>query len=178
MAYGTVHLALFREDQLDEAAEAIARLHDIGIGNEDISVISGVPISEHILGRPMSWSRVPIFAAAGAAAGFLIAFLLVFGTQYFYPIRVGTMPSTPVPTSIVVMFELTMLGLMLATFLGVVLEMITPSFGPKGYDARISDGHIGILFTSPNDLDNEVHSRLGELGGELVHRAEVKKLWP
>jgi hypothetical protein len=178
MAFGTVHLALFREDQINEAAEAIERLRSLGIGDEDISVISGIPLSDRILGRPMTWTRVPIIAGVGAITGFIVAFLLVFGTQYFYPIRVGIMPNTPIPTSIVVMFELTMLGLLLATFLGVFVEMISPSYGPAGYDPRITDGHIGILFSSPNDLDQEVHSRLGELGAEMVHRAEVKKLWP
>jgi len=178
MADGTVHMALFREDQLEEAAEAISRLHEMGIGNDDISVISGLPLSDRVLGRPMSWSRVPLIAGVGALAGFVLAFTLVFGSQYFYPIRVGVMPHTPVPTSIVVLFELTMLGMLVSTLLGVVVETISPSFGPAGYDARITDGHIGVLFTSPNELDNQVHSRLTELGAELVHRAEVKKLWP
>jgi hypothetical protein len=71
-----------------------------------------------------------------------------------------------------------MLGLLLSTFLGVFVEMISPTYGPAGYDPRITDGHIGILFSSPNDLDNEVHNQLSELGAEMVHRAEVKKLWP
>jgi hypothetical protein len=178
MAFGTVHLALFNENQIDEAAEAISQLRDLGIGDEDISVISGIPLSDRVLGRPMTWTRVPIIAGVGAIAGFIVAVLLVFGTQYFYPIRVGTMPSTPIPTSIVVIFELTMLGLLLSTFLGVFIEMISPTYGPAGYDPRVTDGHIGILFSSPTDLDSEVHSRMGELGAELVHRAEVKKLWP
>lgn len=178
MASGTVHLALFREDQINEAAEAIHRLTELGIGHDDINVISGVPLSQRILGRPVSWTRVPTIAAVGAVVGFLLALALVFGTQVLYPIRVGNMPNAPIPTAIVVMFELTMLGLLLSTFLGVVVEMISPSYGPKGYDPRITDGHIGILFTSPNDLDTQVHDRLGDLGAEMVHRAEVKSLWP
>jgi len=178
MANGTVRLALFREDQLNQAAEAITRLHEMGIGDEDISVISGMALSERILGRPMSWSRVPLIAIAGAGVGFLIAFFLVFGTQYLYPIRVGAMPNTPVPTSLVVLFEITMLGMLVSTLLGVVAETITPSYGPAGYDPRISHGHIGVLYTSPTNLDNQVRSRLSELGAGIVERPEVKKLWP
>ena len=178
MANGTVHLALFNEDQVNEAAEAISGLHQLGIENNDISVISGIPLSERILGRPMSWTRVPYIAGAGAVAGFILGALLVFGTQVFYPIRVGEMPNAPIPTSIVVLFELTMLGLLLSTLLGVVIEMMSPSFGPAGYDERITDGKIGILFTSPNDQDSAIHGKLASLGAEIVHRAEVKKLWP
>ncbi len=87
MASGTVHLALFNEDQVNEAAEAISELHQLGIENEDISVISGIPLSERILGRPMSWTRVPYIAMAGAVAGFVVGALLVFGTQVLYPIQ-------------------------------------------------------------------------------------------
>jgi hypothetical protein len=178
MAYGTVHIALFREDQIDEAAEAIAGLNELGIASEDISVISGVPLSEKILGRPMSWTRVPVIAGAGAVTGFILAALLVFGTQVFYPIRVGAMPNAPIPTSIVVLFELTMLGMLLSTMLGVVVEMMSPSFGPAGYDAHVTDGQIGILFSSPSEKESEIHSRLESLGAESVKRAEVKNLWP
>jgi hypothetical protein len=177
MADGTVHIALFNEDQVDEAAEAISRLRSLGITDNNISVISGVPLSENILGRPMTWTRVPIIAGVGAVIGFLVAAALVFGTQVFYPIRAGSMPNAPIPTAIVVLFELTMLGMLISTFIGVFIETISPSYGPRGYDPRITDGHIGILFTSPTRLDDDIHSRLGELGAELVHRAEVKKLW-
>ncbi len=88
------------------------------------------------------------------------------------------MPNAPIPTSIVVLFELTMLGLLLSTFLGVVVEMMSPSFGPAGYDERVTDGKIGILFTSQTEQDKTIHSKLESMGAEIVHRAEVKKLWP
>jgi hypothetical protein len=178
MANGTVHLALFNEDQINETAEAIAKLHSLGIGNEEISVISGVPISDRVLGRPMSWTRVPVIAGAGAVVGFIAAAILVFGTQIFYPIQAGAMPNAPIPTSIVVLFELTMLGLLVSTLLGVVIEMISPSFGPAGYDISITDGKIGILFTSPTDKDGEIHEQFEKFGAQIIHRAEVKKLWP
>jgi hypothetical protein len=44
-----------------------------------------------------------------------------------YPLTVGGMPLIPIPTTIVVIFELTMLGMLLATFFGVFIEMISPS---------------------------------------------------
>ena len=66
MARLLVHLALFKEEQLDEAAEAIQKLHDLGIADQEISVISGTPFSEKMLGRPMSWTRVPIIGISGA----------------------------------------------------------------------------------------------------------------
>jgi len=176
MADDTVHMAFFKEDQIDLAAEAIATLHSLGIADSEISVISGVPFSEKILGRPMSWTRVGLIGLAGAVVGFLTAQLLNIGTVIQYPIRVGGMPYFPIPTAIVVTFALTMLGLLIATFIGVFIETISPSFGPKGYHPKVSDGHIGILFTCPPWEDDQMHAAMKELGAELIHRSEVKDL--
>jgi hypothetical protein len=172
----TIHLALFNEDQIDQAAEAIAQLKKIGILDQDITILSGVPFSEKILGRPMSWTRVPYIALAGALVGFLLAQALNIGTVMQYPIRVGGMPYIPIPTSIVVTFELTMLGLLLSTFLGVFVETISPSFGPQGYHPKISDGQIGILFDCPEKMNDMARSALTDLGANLVHRSEVEQL--
>lgn len=172
MSNQPVHIALFKEDQIDHAAEAIERLRKIGIHDRDMSVISGVPFSDRILGRPMSWTRVPQIAAAGAVVGFLLSMALNL-TPLLYPLHVGGMPLIPIPTSIVVTFELTMLGLLISTFLGVAIEAFSPSFGPKGYHPNVTNGEIGILFSCPPDLENNVHSALVELGAQHENRLEV-----
>ena len=177
MARRIIHLALFKEDQVDETAEALEALRGMGIVDQDISVISGTPFSEKMLGRPMSWTNVPLIGLGGAVVGFLAAAALNFGTPLLYPIRVGGMPLQTIPTSFIIFFELTMLGLLIATFLGVFIEMISPSFGPAGYDPRITDGHIGVLFWAPPELDPKLHEALTGLGAEIIHGAETKKLW-
>lgn len=170
-----VRMILFNEDQIDHASEAIETLHRKGIPEKDISVISGVPFSEKILGRPMAWTRIPQIAIAGAVVGLIIASLLNFLTPHLYKMTVGGMPLTPIPTSIVVTFELTMLGLLISTFLGVFIETISPSYGPKGYHPKISDGYIGILFRCPLNVDEETCLELQDLGAEIVHPSEVKQ---
>jgi len=176
MVSDTVHLALFQEDRVDQVAEAITRLRRLGVKERKMSIISGVPYSDKILGRPMTWTRVPLIGAVGALAGIGLGLILNFGTPLLYPISVGGQPVLPIPPGIVVTFEMGMLGLMLATFLGVVLEMLTPSYGPKGYHPRISDGYIGILFDAPDEIDERLHTALTELGGEIIHRSEVGKI--
>ncbi len=177
MARRIIHLALFKEDQVDETAEALEALRGMGIVDRDISVISGTPFSEKMLGRPMTWTRVPIIAIAGAVVGFLVAAFLNFGTPLLYPIRVGGMALQTIPTSFVIFFELTMLGLLISTFIGVFVESISPSYGPAGYDPRISDGQIGVLFWAPPELDPKLHETLTGLGAEIIHGTETKKLW-
>ncbi len=73
-----IRMILFKEDQIDQASDAIETLHHQGISEKDISVISGIPYSEKILGRPMAWTRVPQIAIAGALIGFFIATTLKF----------------------------------------------------------------------------------------------------
>ncbi len=177
MSINVVHLALFKEEQVEHAVEAIHRLRDLGITDQDMSVISGIPFSERILGRPMSWTNIGRVGLAGALVGFVTSLLLNFGTPLLYPIRVGNMELATIPTSIVVSFELTMLGLLISTFIGVFVETISPSFGPKGYHPKISDGNIGILFSGPSEMDQKIHQALTDLGAELVHDVEEEKLW-
>ncbi len=171
----TIRMILFKEDQINQASDAIEALHNQGIRDNDISVISGVPFTEKMLGRPMAWTRVPLIAISGAVVGFIIASLLNFLTPNLYKMYVGGMPLTPIPTSIVVTFELTMLGLLIATFMGVFVEMISPSFGPKGYHPKISDGYIGILFNCPIGIEEKTCLELQDLGAEMVDPEEVKQ---
>jgi len=177
MSEKIVHMALFKEEELEEVGEALDVLRGMGVPEHDISVISGVPFSEKMLGRPMSWTRVPYIAMVGAVIGFLTAAFFNFGTPTLYPIKVGGMAIQTIPTSIVLQFELTMLGLLISTFIGVFVETISPSYGPKGYDARITDGQIGVLFEADADLDPALHKSLTGLGAEMVHGTEAKKLW-
>jgi hypothetical protein len=91
------------------------------------------------------------------------------------PTAGGGQPIYAMPTSFVVIFEITMLGMLLSTFIGVFIEAITPSLGPKGYHPRISDGNIGILLTCPPDKDKEVDDALKAAGAELIPASEVQK---
>jgi len=138
MTYDRTHIALFKEDQLDQVTDALERIQKIGIPEWDISIISGVPIHEKALGRPISWTRIPIIGMAGAFLGFLAASFLNFGTPWLYPLRVGGQPFFPIPTSIVVTFELTMLGLLISTFIGVFVETLSPTYGPTGYHPDVT----------------------------------------
>ena len=172
-----IHMAVFEEDALDEVTQALDLLRGMGVREHDMTIISGVPFSDKMLGRPMHWTRVPVIAIVGAVVGFLTALFLNFGTPLLYPVRVGGMPLQTIPTAIVLQFELTMLGLLISTFLGVFVETISPSYGPRGYDVRVTDGKIGVLFEAQPDLDPQLHQSLTALGAELVHGTEDKKLW-
>jgi len=167
-------LALFED--IDPAAEAIEKLRGMGIHDDEMNIISGIPVTERMLGRPRQWSNVPRLALGGAAAGFLIGLLLAVGTPIAYSLRVGGQPLIPGAPSIVVAFELTMLGMLVSTFIGVFLDSYFPSYRPKEYVPEISDGKIGILFHCPTEKEEEFITAMTSLGVESIKPAEARQL--
>jgi hypothetical protein len=129
-----------------------------------------------MLGRPMIWTRVPKLAILGFVLGLVISLVLNFGTPLQYPIRVGNMPYLPIPTTLVLTFEISMLGLLVFTFLGVIWESAYPSFGPKTYHREISDGRIAVVFSCPPEIHAQAHEALVSLGAEWMHRTEAAPL--
>jgi hypothetical protein len=167
-------LALFPD--VEPAADAIDQLRLMGIHDDEMNVISGIPVTEAMLGRPHQTSNVPRLAMGGAVAGFLIGFFFAFGTPNLYPVTVGGQAFVPGPPTIVVLFEMTMLGMLVATFLGVFLDSRFPSYSPKEYVPEISDGKIAVLFACPEDEKSKFEATLTALGAESVNPAEAVHL--
>jgi len=167
-------MALFED--IDPAADAVDQLRLMGVGNDQMNIISGIPVAEAMLGRPRQWSNVPRLALGGAVAGMLIGLFLVIGTPSLYPVLVGNQPLIPVPPSVIVIFEMTMLGLLVSTFLGVFLDSYFPSYTPKEYVPEISDGKIAVLFTCPVDQQAQFIDAMTKLGAQSVKPAEAVKL--
>lgn len=167
-------LAVFPD--IDPAAHAVEELRRLGLQDGDINVISGIPVTEAMLGRPRQWSNVPRLALGGMVGGFLIGAFFAFGTPSLYPIHVGGQPLLPGAPSIVVLFEMTMLGMLAATFLGVFLDSRFPSYSPKEYVPEISDGKIAVFFECPAEKEQKFSQALAALGAESIQPAEAQKL--
>ncbi len=167
-------LALFAD--IDPAVQAIDRLRDHGVSDDEMNVISGIPLTEAMLGRPRVWSNVPRLALGGAVAGMLIGFLLAFVVPNLYPIQVGRQGLIAGAPTVVILFEMTMLGMLVSTFLGVFLDSSFPSYRPKEYVEQISDGKIAILFTIAEENEAEIHTVLNNSGAESITPAEKRQL--
>lgn len=173
MTETTTLLAVFEE--LDPAANAVEKLHELGVTDDRINVISGVPVMEKILGRPLPWTNVSRLALGGAVAGFLLGLFLNFGTPGLYPLYVGGQPLLPIPPGMIVLFEMTMLFMLLATFLGVFLESYFPNYRPLEYVPEISDGKIAIFFKVAVEEQQKFADALNKLGAE-IKTAEARQL--
>jgi hypothetical protein len=174
MSENKTFLALFED--IDPAVEALDRLREHGVSEDQMNVISGVPLTEHILGRPRVWSNVPRLALGGAVAGMLFGLFLAVGLPNLYPLKIGGQGLVNGAPTTVLLFEMTMLGLLASTFIGVFFDSAFPSYRPKEYVAEISDGKIAILYTISKDQENDVKDALISLGAQSITPAERQKL--
>jgi len=174
MSDSTMLLAVFED--IDPAANGIEKLHEFGIEDNEMNVISGIPIRPSILDRPSALTNVSRIAMTGAILGLLLGIFFVWGTPFLFPLHVGGQPVFPVPQLLIIVFEMTMLGLMGFAFLGMFVDSGFPSYTPKEYVPEISDGRIGVLFRCPSREQKRIVEALTKLGAESVHPAESREL--
>jgi hypothetical protein len=93
-----------------------------------------------------------------------------------YPIQVGRQGLIAGAPTVVILFEMTMLGMLVSTFLGVFLDSSFPSYRPKEYVKQISDGKIAILFTIPVENESDIQTALNSIGAESITPAEKRQL--
>jgi len=167
-------LALFED--IDPAADAVEKLRELGLTDDQMNVISGVPISHRILGRPKVKTNVSRIGMAGAILGMLAGIFLIYGIPYLYPLFVGGQAVFPIPPGIIIAFEMTMLGLMGFSFLGVFSESRFPSYEPMDYVPEVSDGKIAVFFKCSADRQEKFEKAMLALGAESVEPREAQKL--
>jgi mono/diheme cytochrome c family protein len=163
-------LGLFHE--ATPTADTIDRLRELGVPDNRITVMSGVPYRADILGRKAVYERLIPIALIGALSGILAALFLVVGTPLLYSIVVGNQPIVPVPPSLIILFEFTMLGTIVATFAGLLAESRFPFFGREMYDPRITEGHIGVLAQLDESLLEQAKSILEANG---AHHMDLRR---
>ena len=93
-----------------------------------------------------------------------------------YGVHVGGQYITPIPPGLIIIFEMTMLFALLATFLGVFLDSYFPNYRPLEYVAEVSDGKIAVFFKCSEADQKKFTDALSALGAESVRTAEAQQL--
>jgi hypothetical protein len=167
-------LAMFED--VEPASEGVDKLQQLGVNNQDMNVISGIPIKHTILGRPAAITYVSRIGLFGAIMGMFLGLFFIYGVKALYPLYVGGQPIFPVPQGIIITFELTMLGLMGLSFIGLFVDSGFPSYTPKAYTPEISDGKIAVLFSCPTSEQEKFVDALKDAGAESVEPVEARHL--
>jgi len=135
----------------DSAQRAVDGLRAAGIADRDITVLSSEPMEGFEFGQWDKRSWMWWIACAGGLVGMSIAFGLTWLTEMSWPINVGGMPIWAGWPNLIIIFELTMLGAILATVTTLVVTAGLGRGGGKLYDPEVSDGLILVGVENPRD---------------------------
>lgn len=130
---------------VDDAARSVRRLREDGFGGTNLTVISSIPYPEGAFETDTGRSWIRPFALAGGIIGALTGIALVAGTSLAYPLPTGGKPIVPIPVTLVIAYETTVLSVMLFSLFRFLFEARLPSPGRKLYDPRIADGMVGVI---------------------------------
>jgi hypothetical protein len=149
------------------AAESVVRaLTNAGFGPGDIELFSSRPVEfkPGVLDRP---SRMSVFSVLGACINGGLATAFMFYTQLDYPLITGGMPITSGWATGVVTFELTMLGAVAGTVLGMLWE---GRFFRQTKDApaEMREDTIYLLVNCPESSAGRASDLVRQSGGQVV----------
>jgi hypothetical protein len=133
------------------AQRAVDGLRAAGVTDAEITVISSTPMEDfefsHIGGRNRLW----YVACLGGLLGFLASTWLTTFTEKDWSINTGGMPIVAWWPNLIIMFELTMLGGIIATVATLLVSSGLLRRRPAFYDPEVSDGKIMVGVENPAD---------------------------
>jgi hypothetical protein len=139
------------------------------VPERQIVVISSEPIEEYEFSHRDKATWLYWIAGGGGALGLAIGTWLTRMTELAWPIPTGGMPIVSWWPNLIVMFELTMLGGILATVITLFITAKIPTTENQLYDLAVSDGKILVGVESPADgLRAAIQNALS--GGRVVSR--------
>ena len=149
----------------DSAQRAVNGLHAAGVAHADITVMSGEPFEEQPFSQRDKATWLWYIACAGGAAGLAGSTWLTRMTELAWPLQTGNMPIVAWWPNMIVMFEMTMLGAILATVITLFITAKLPSRTPKFYDPEVTQGKILVGVQNPTEANLPALERALMAGG-------------
>jgi hypothetical protein len=132
------------------AQRAVNGLHAAGVADVDITIMSGEPFEEHPFAQQDKATWLWYIACGGGLIGLLFSTWLTRMTELAWPLQTGNMPIVAWWPNLIVIFELTMLGAILATVITLFVTAKLPSRMPTFYDPAVTDGKILVGVQNPS----------------------------
>ena len=140
--------ALYPDGQ--SAQQAVNRLRGAGLTDPEITIISAQPMEDYEFGQIDKATWMWWFACAGGLVGMATGFFLAWITEFGWEINVGGLPTFAWWPNLIIMFEMTMLGAILATVITLVVTALRPGTG-RLYDPEVTDGKILVGVETPRE---------------------------
>jgi hypothetical protein len=130
------------------AQQAVNRVRAAGFADRQITVLSAQPMEDYEFGQSDKATWMWWIACGGGLVGMATAFGLAWLTETSWRINVGGLPIFAWWPNLIIIFELTMLGAILAT---VITLVVTAGLGRHStlYDPEVSDGKILVGVENP-----------------------------
>lgn len=128
---------------------AVDGLRAAGIPDRDMTIVSAQPIEDCEFGEMDTATWMWWCACAGGLAGMVAGTWLTWLTETSWPINVGGLPTFAWWPNLIIIFELTMLGAILATVITLIVTASLGWGGAKLYDPEVSDGKILVGVENP-----------------------------
>ncbi len=133
------------------AQRAVDRLRAQGFTDETITVISSEPREDCDFSHMHEPTWMWWIASGGGIVGFAMATALLLHGETSWPIVVGGLPIVAWWPNLIIMFELTMLGAILATVIALAVTALLGDRKATLYDPEVSDGKILVGIENPRD---------------------------
>ena len=124
------------------AQRAVNGLRAAGVADREIVVISSEPFEDFEFSHRDKATWLYRIAALGGVAGLAFGYWLTSMTEQAWPLPTGGMPIVALWPNMIVMFELTMLGAILATVIALFVTAKLPRRKSALYDEGVADGLI------------------------------------
>jgi hypothetical protein len=135
-------LAKFEEPS--NARAAIRQLLQSGVDVHDMEVMTCQPIHGAPFLPETHQTKLRTWALCGAGLGMVGGCALATITALNYPLVKGGMPIVAPWTVGLITYETTMLGAVLATLAGLLIELRLPNFKNLPYDESVVDGGVVV----------------------------------
>ena len=133
------------------AQQAVNRLRALGLKDGDITIVSAQPMEDYEFGHIDKQTWMWWIACLGGLIGMATGFGLSYLTEFAWPMNVGGLPIFAWWPNLIIIFELTMLGAILATVITLVVTALMPERGGRGflYDPEVTDGQSLVGVENP-----------------------------
>ena len=131
------------------AQQAVNRLRATGIVDRDLTVLSAQPMEEFEFGHMDKATWMWWFACLGGLLGMSAGYGLAWISEVSWAIDTGGLPVFAWWPNLIIIFELTMLGAIIATVVTLAISALLPSRGRTLYDPEVTDGKILVGVENP-----------------------------
>ena len=135
----------------ESAQRAVDGLRAAGVADAEITVITSCPMEDFEFSHLGGKNRLWYVACLGGLVGFIASTSLVMFTETNWALNTGGMPIVAWWPNLIIMFEMTMLGGILATVGTFIATSGLLRRRPAFYDPEVSDGKIMVGVENPSE---------------------------